>query len=518
MMSLISKSVKTLWRASAIAALPLMAVSCAMMADDENETLDPTAGQFINITIGVSAADNPVTRANPMGGEYGDGPEKGLDRENEVTNIAIVFYEDEKGINTTSADTKVIYTANYTATRVTDDDRYHTHMGYEWMDVRDAEILYTTGNRAFPEDELERGKTYHVLAFTNLTDAEWAQLDIKKNDPISGVREKVLAKAFTGTGVGINATSFVMASESDATVKLVNPIYKPYTAATESSAAELPSYTYMFECIHVERLAARLDFWTKNGTYDDETYDHAGYVYKVKERPDDRFVLTSITPFNLYNGNEYLIKRVSTPQNPASYDYLGVETFTNWVYDPNTITKTASAHPLYQQNNLTAVAALAEGGANAYKVTMATVADEAKTTIPGSTVNDNIILGYTQENTLAAGNSLLYYYATGLAIEGYYYGGGETTNGTRCVFYHYLRHQGEKETAYDAIKGADQLDKTVSCPVPNESTGTPAMNFGIVRNNIYRIHVDEVNPLAGWLRLKIAVHDWREVTHPTINM
>lgn len=514
-MSLISKSVKTLWRASVLATLPLLAVSCEMFFDEKLEDLigDSVAAQYINITIGVSAADNPVTRANPTGGEYGDGPEMGQTRENVVTKIAIVFYQDADGINTAKDATKVIYAANYDARELDYDDLYHTHMEYEPMDVRTSEVTYTTGNVPFPENKLKQGETYRVLAFANFSDEEWAALNIQEGDAIKDVREKVQARAYTGTGVGINATNFVMASESDATVKLVNPIYVPYTEANEELGIDekLPNYTYVFECIHVERLAARLDFWAKNGKYDATTYDHAGYVYQVigtgaGDENYDHFVLTSVTPFNLYNGPEYLIKRVSTDyQNPAAYNYLGVETLTNWVYDPNTATKTAEAHPAYQLSTLTEVAA---NHANGFNITMAGQQGN-KIAIQGS---DNIIVGYTKENTLAAGNSLLYYYATGLAFEGYYYGVGETENGKRCVFFHYLRHQGEKETAYEAIRGADELSKTQVCPIP--STSSPAMNYGIVRNNIYRINIDNVTPAR--IKLVIAEHDWRLVDHPEI--
>ena len=112
------------------------------------------------------------------------------------------------------------------------------------------------------------------------------------------------------------------------------------------------------------------------------------------------------------------------------------------------------------------------------------------------------------ENTLLT-QSPLYYHATGIAIEGYYYTGGLTdANPKRMVYYGYLRHQGEG-TSYDI---------TMTNDTGALSDSNTAMNIGIVRNNIYRIRINEIAPDGGTLKLRIAVHDWRNVQHPTINI
>ena len=106
--------------------------------------------------------------------------------------------------------------------------------------------------------------------------------------------------------------------------------------------------------------------------------------------------------------------------------------------------------------------------------------------------------------------SKLYYHATGIAIVGYYYTNG-TGTGTRMVYMGYLRHQGES-TSYDIHPSTTPL-------ATDEIMGaTTAMNFGIVRNNIYRVSIEGISPLGGKLSLKIAVHDWRHVEHPIIYM
>ena len=83
-MLLLSQSVKFIRQAAALLLLSLLATSCQWVMGDyeDEETADSNTPQYINITISVSNGSNPITRANPTGGEYGDGTEKGNDREN----------------------------------------------------------------------------------------------------------------------------------------------------------------------------------------------------------------------------------------------------------------------------------------------------------------------------------------------------------------------------------------------------------------------------------------------------
>jgi hypothetical protein len=153
--------------------------------------------------------------------------------------------------------------------------------------------------------------------------------------------------------------------------------------------------------------------------------------------------------------------------------------------------------------------------------TLTTVADKAgalaialadrqddKVSVEGE---DDIILAYPKENTIVA-TTPIYYYATGLAFEGYYYKDGAMTGGERRVYYHFLRHQGEQSVAYNAIT-ASGLAAFKSATIGND--GTP-MNFGIVRNNIYRVSVDKINAAAGTIRLTIEEKPWRYVENPAI--
>jgi hypothetical protein len=44
------------------------------------------------------------------------------------------------------------------------------------------------------------------------------------------------------------------------------------------------------------------------------------------------------------------------------------------------------------------------------------------------------------------------------------------------------------------------------------------MNYGIVRNNIYRVKIEGFTPLEGVLKVTIEEKHWRHVDNPTIYM
>ena len=510
MLFVLSSSVKFIRKAAAVVLLSMLAWSCQMMTDDFDceDGISESANKYINVTISVSASDRPVTRANPTGGEYGDDVEKGIDpRENKVNDITLIFFKDNAGVNTTNTNTEVLFVKKYNVHEATSADYPYTHTHKDTEPTSgyyDKEVVYTTGNQRLEETSLEVGQTYQILVVAN------ADPLVVPGDKIVNVREKVNALAYTGTGVGVSATNFVMASETDASVTLNNPTI----VTTENK------YIYYFECIHMERLAARIDFWAnksegyKTGT-DNAVYTSTpGYEYKVWKSTDtteptsaDRFVLTSITPFNLNGGNEYFFKYTNSSSNPYLHDEVATGTDANWVIDPYTMGKNGTTHPDYLVSTLTDIRTTF---ANAYNVTME--GQQAnKLEVGTGTQKDDIIIGYAKENTLNPGVSSLYYYATGLAFEGYYYKNG-TGTGERRVYYHFIRHQGEQNTAYNAYTEGNIDDtKTTFCPT------NPAMNFGIVRNNIYRISIDKITEESS-IELKIKVKKWDKFTHEVIYM
>ena len=66
-----------IFHCAAVALLLAMLTSCQWMKEDlEDQIADNSASRYINITVSVSASNEAVTRATPLGGETGDGLEK----------------------------------------------------------------------------------------------------------------------------------------------------------------------------------------------------------------------------------------------------------------------------------------------------------------------------------------------------------------------------------------------------------------------------------------------------------
>lgn len=476
----------------ALIVLPAV-TSCYDYGQEENLPEVPPAPatpKYINVTVSVSASENAFTRA-PKGGEYGDKTEEGNDRENEVKNVTLIFYEDDDnniGINTVSDQVKVKYVKRCLMRRIAGDDLpsdyEHTHKTGESATAQGQEVLYTTGNQRLDDSALELEKPYKLLVLAN------SYVEVNVGEKIKDVRDKVTNTVYTGSGVGEDATDFVMSSEADATVTLSNP-----TPEVTSSQISL---VYYFPCIHIERLAARIDFDTTGGTYDQ---DLGGYKYTITG--GDIFVLTSVTPFNLYAENEYLFKRVQNNWTDATTTttYLGDETVdnnnvaNNYVVDPKTSLKNNS-NTFYYFSSIAS-----DFGSNIYTHSMAT-----SQTSP-------VIVCYAKENTLMP-ESQLKKYATGIAFTGEYYPSGIGGSHVTRTYYHYIRHQGEQNDSYEA-KLWDELDKAgTGANQPDVSAADVPMNIGIVRNNIYRISLKSEG--EGTLKVVVKETKWRHVDNPTI--
>lgn len=498
---------------SAILLLPILA-SCYNYEGEEVPEIvySPDFDNiYIDMSVVVSSGTENATRA-PLGGENGDGRLTAFERENTVTGITVIFYQNSDGINASAlsepvlANTKIDLVKYYPVSLVSREDPEKTEI---------IEAVYTTGEQRFRKSELDFTKSYHIIVVANANLAN----RIHKGDELSSVRNEILSTIYSGSGIGVNATNFVMSSEKDYTMNF--PGTTPVVSGTNPVKA-----VYNFDNILIERMAARIDFWTdykEKPEYVAKTsaaYDVSGYEYKVFKNDietnptsPDMFKLVAVVPFNFSKGNEYLLKRVSTQANFASRTtaplWLENETETNWVVDAySTAIKTEAIHPSFFEKTLTDVQTYDTDNSNWLQMSDVQL---YKYTLGGA---DNIIVGYPVENTLDD-NSPLYYYATGLAILGYYYPlGDKTKEPVLYVYYGFLRHQEEVagKESFIAVESSG-LDKTATI----SSLGGPAMNYGVVRNNIYRISIDRITAKGG-LKLKIKIEEtkWRHVDNPTI--
>lgn len=511
-----------------VLAVPLL-VSCYNYDAEEVDIIENegTTERYINLTIAVSADTQTLTRG-PLGGENGDGREAGFQRENEVNGVTLILYDDATGINTT--ENPALAFVKYYPTKLVFRDaagspETGTHISNGDKGDLD-EAIYTTGDQRVSLTDLTFGKSYHAIVVANKDLTPVLNTTNKLND----VKALVYGADDLYDGVygraAYDCSKFLMSSEFDFTFDLTTPT----ATVTGQNSQQLYYRPTETTPIRIERLAARIDFWAAGATYTETGIygGRSGYVYNV-EGTADKFVIFSITPFNLYSkgtvyGGEKLLKQLNT-------GYLLDETAATYVLDPSTTAKTSTNVAAFgidgtYLNSLSQIIydlkdskPMSDAGNPVYYQTVKAMHDKIGSqggfgetfddNLGGTLKGENIIVAYPMENTLPAGATPLYTYATGIAIEGGYFKGGDLTSAPiNGIYIGYIMHQ-SSATTYTAFKSDDA---SVITAIPS---ATP-MNFGIVRNNIYRVSVESISPLGGKLSLKIAVHDWRHVKHPAI--
>ena len=282
----------------------LIAFACLAMLsacyDHERGEIEEVnvANYYINLAISVSNGNEHSTRAGelPTGGENGDGREAGFVRENTITGITLILYQDAAGINTTADPTLDL--VRYFP--VTLDSR--DAPGTEYT-TKKEEAYYTTGNQLLGKHNLDLSAQYHAIVIANASEvAASLKEGISK---LSDIRDAVLNTIYVGNPMmtADRCRNFVMSSETD---NIIN--FGSVTATNLDGSVYTKGKDMLFDVsgqpLMIERLAARIDFWAANSTgYDATTYSKKGYVYNVTGSTTDKFVVTGIVPFNLNNGH-----------------------------------------------------------------------------------------------------------------------------------------------------------------------------------------------------------------------
>lgn len=493
--------------------ITLLLTACQFEDDQQCPDNNNVGASYINLTIAVSNGGQRGTRAGdpePTGGENGNGREAGFERENAVTGITLVLYKaDAAGINTTAAPSPTLDFVRYFPVILGGRDEKGTTYG-----TKKEEAYYTTGDQPIGKSNLDFSGSYHAIVIANQI---LPSTIVEGTSTLSDLRDLTTPYVYSGnpTLPASSCGNFVMSSEQDNIID--------FSAATKTEDVVGDKYYDLSnQPLMIERLAARIDFWAANSTgYDATTYSKKGYVYNVTGSTTDKFVVTGIVPFNLVNGNttygnEYFFKRIRTNISDASTTIrLADETTATYVIDPMTMEKTETTTPGLT-SSLEGIYTLINDASKLESTTdnpyYHSIESMQSSATASSTIDDkeNVVVCYPMENTLLPSASKLYYHATGIAIIGYYYQGG-TGTGKRYVYLGYLRHQGEA-TSYDISPYTSPLGTTDMMPE------TPAMNFGIVRNNIYRVSINSVTITPDSPRLKIKIEEtkWRHVDNPEI--
>lgn len=518
----------------------ILLTACQFEDDQDCPKEEHFSSSYINLTIAVSDGQGRTRANEPLAGEDGNGREAGFERENAVTGVTLILYKDATGINTTTTNPTLDFVRFFPVKRVengtaTQGTAYNPGTGDDSHNSQ-IEAAYTTGPQLIGKEgvlKINLSEKYHAIVVANLD----LTGDLTEGESkLSNVRDMTLSTIASGnmTDLAYTFGNFVMSSEEDNTIDFGATNTKKTlagTAWTENDRGTDVLYDLTAQPLIIERMAARIDFWAKGATYQTKngggagsgTYAAPGYVYRAWKTTDtntptsnDYFVVTRITPFNLNNSYSYLLKHLSDGR-------LKLETGSNYVIDPATENKIGTPTEGSYVSPLSSIKSAWDASnwdGNIYSHTIADMHAQVGNGLTGGfsytsggSKAEDIIICYPKENTLPDGSSL-YNYATGIMIEGDYYTGDDVSSSKRehRFYFTYIRHQGESAASYDAL-----LPSELSSSVMTSSD--KPMNFGIVRNNIYRISIDKVlekTEEGPRLKIKIEETKWRHVDNPTI--
>lgn len=297
------KDIRYIWRGAALSlALSLMAAGCSMSDDLECPPEQGTSGSAVSgpayVQLSFSTAANGLTRANPNGGEQGDGSEAGQTYENAVSSaVAFLFAHNDDGVNAANP-------AEVTVTPV------------RFGKVTGNGQTYTTV--AQKVGDIDYGQ-YDVIVVANPGDDNWWS----SVSTLKDLQDKIMKTAWTQNADG-TYTDFLMASADDA----VTPLNVTEDNTTEANAAKT--------AVSVERVAARVDY-NAEGKYTCTDDNYKGATVEI----------TGATIVNRLTAGSYLLKRTANDAQGTNLEYLGLETATgddmlatNYVLDPWTADKT----------------------------------------------------------------------------------------------------------------------------------------------------------------------------------
>lgn len=289
--------------------------SCDLIHDDDMKCqhYTPDGVPFAYVGLNISAGNaNQVTKANPTGGEEGDGREEGVRNENVVSSITAFFFESDKGINS-DALTPIVARQSWPSSAFT----------YK------GNTQYTTD--PIEVEHLQVGHTYDVLVVTNVDPI--FGMDVNTLGELRGMTTSDIWKYdrdWTSNDERYIHTKFVMAS-ADAGNKLF---------IHNANSSTNPATTSL---INVERLSARVDYQARGSE------GEAAGVYTVKDKTTNAEIgkakILGAMLINTLNATapSYLFKHVTKENEDfttGAIDYLGLETVkggnvaTNYVLDP----------------------------------------------------------------------------------------------------------------------------------------------------------------------------------------
>lgn len=521
--------------------LALLVSTMVACSDKESYADDEEQNSAVLLRIAIGGPAN-YTRAVPTGGEHGDGLEPGQHHENDINTLSLYACAD--GINGNAA-TPVRLVAYLTNLNLTMDN----------ADIVDGMFVYEVR----VDDKFVNGYTFSAqdkfIVVTN-TQALGAST-------LGELRDSYVTKPVQNVAEGMaknGCTNFVMSNERESS----------YVDGVGS-----PEDPHLIK-VNIERVTARVDLITTGSVADAATQS---LLFSAVDGPADTKVadvyVSHARVFNAMTAPSYVIKRLGNAENQACF-YLADETnpASFYVIEPNTWKKATTDASLltswYGNSHVSKVKQLGDGWfRNADRVHIASPSagnDGFATSVSVDDAGYNYyVLDYVNENTMTPENTTANV-TTGIMLKAVYkpanvYKGfsGETPivdteYAYGQTFWRYRPigqvYDETKSVCFSSLAAAndyrnahpEQLAEITEytggmCYYPvylrhDNTLVTPYINkmeYGIVRNNIYRLKVsftgpgypsldliDERDPEG--IRPYIFVRKWYKIMHPEIEI
>ena len=280
----------------------LLLLAAAMMPSCSSDSPAPAVGGgdeaagYLQLAV---TTDTP-TRANPTGGEEGDGLEHGRDKENTIHNLNVfLYYPNADGLD---GNQRVVW-SRYVDSQTTDGiiPAYPIDRIYN--------VNIPLGEADMDVFGMSKDRFMRILIVANAGDL--TEL-VERGVSVRGIADyTAYGNAWTVGGDGIQANSdyFVMSSAFNGVKRsdrysrdgLIIPGDRIYTSE-----------------VNLERVAARIDLEVAENQLVDFNYGGEnggenvgkGLKYDIKEA-DHYLTITDIVPVNLMQQNSYLLKQVS---------------------------------------------------------------------------------------------------------------------------------------------------------------------------------------------------------------
>ena len=488
-----------------IFATGVCALGCMMLfgacskEDDSFVTPDNQWNVSTYISLNISTLEqSTATRSNPTGGNDGDGREEGINNENKVHELTLFLYEASgDGINIeANPEVMAVYANSLNQVNA------HTYKTQPIL-IKDMQVTANT----------------YVIVVANAGD--WTSRGIQT---LSDLRNHVHQMDVYQSAASIHAYDrFMMTSATISQFTVEADGLKLGTINNPAIAA-----------VSIQRMAARIDI-VPNANWDEK---YNCYEYRITDS-NDRVRMTHITPLNSWKATsgQYLIKRVSNDGTSNNIIYLGDETPTSGQQTNYVIShRMADKNIGYWNSNQSDVEGWYD---NPVRTAIANKEVEESNLTDGT--NNYYVLDYTRENTLLQSYQLncfstgilikttyvpaTIYEADGMTVDtkytlgktfwlldGKFYntaiaGATQYTDGI-CYYRYYIRHSNDNTIGQMGL-----------------------MEFGIVRNNIYRLSISgfgrigEPSPtptdpteMDEYIDIQIQVKKWAVRTHEDIIM